>query len=305
MNEKKMKILLAYDGSDCARAALDDIRQAGLPDKAEAIVLAVAENWMPPPSSYAILGSNYAIDTKEHLDELHAELEGVAHQLKTYFPDWAVSTQVLTGSPAREIIEAAEFQDVDLIIIGSHGRNALGRFFLGSVSSKVVTEAHCNVRIARGRISEGEPTPLRLVIGFDASQGAVSAVHAVARRNWPANTEVKILTIEYPLPPTTADHMLSAVAKWVMEERQHIKNSADEARRELESIGLKATTEILEGEAKSVICEEAERWGADCIFAGAKNQSRVDRFMLGSVSAAIAARAHCSVEVIHPPANQS
>ena len=39
----------------------------------------------------------------------------------------------------------------DLIVVGSHGRSALGRFMLGSVSQKVVTEAHCSVRVARGR----------------------------------------------------------------------------------------------------------------------------------------------------------
>ncbi|HYE73751.1 MAG TPA: universal stress protein [Blastocatellia bacterium] len=303
--KKRMKILLAYDGSDCAKAALDDIRNAGLPTEAEAIVLAVAENWMPPPSSYAILGSNYAVDTKEHLKDLHDEIEGVASQLKTYFPNWTVSTQVLTGSPAREIVEAAELQEVDLIIVGSHGRSALGRFILGSVSSKVVTEAHCPVRIARGRVNEEDSPVLRLIIGFDASHSSVAAVYSVASRNWPANTEVKLLTVQYPISPAASDHMLYAVAKWVKEERQRIKDGALEAQRELERAGLKATAEILEGEAKNLICEEAERWGADCIFVGAHNQSKIDRFMLGSVSAAIAARAHCSVEVIHTPSKQN
>ena len=44
--------------------------------------------------------------------------------------------------------------------------------------------------------------------------------------------------------------------------------------------------------------EEAERWGADCIFLGAKGHSRFERLLLGSVSTAVSARAHCSVEVV-------
>jgi len=51
-----MKILIGYDGSDCAEAALDDLTRAGLPSRAEAIVLSVAEVWLPPPpSSYEFL----------------------------------------------------------------------------------------------------------------------------------------------------------------------------------------------------------------------------------------------------------
>ncbi len=42
-----MKILIAYDGSDCAEAALDDLQCAGLPLEAEAQIISVAEVWLP------------------------------------------------------------------------------------------------------------------------------------------------------------------------------------------------------------------------------------------------------------------
>ena len=52
-----MKILIAYDGSECAEAALDDLSQAGLPGTGEVHILSVAEVWLPPPppSSYEII----------------------------------------------------------------------------------------------------------------------------------------------------------------------------------------------------------------------------------------------------------
>jgi len=52
-----MKILIGYDGSECADAALDDLTNAGLPAKAETYILSVAEVWLPPPppSSYEVL----------------------------------------------------------------------------------------------------------------------------------------------------------------------------------------------------------------------------------------------------------
>ena len=44
-----MKLLIAYDGSRCSDAALDDLTHAGLPGKGEAMVISVAEVWLPPP----------------------------------------------------------------------------------------------------------------------------------------------------------------------------------------------------------------------------------------------------------------
>jgi len=68
----------------------------------------------------------------------------------------------------------------------------------------------------------------------------------------------------------------------------------------LRTRGLTVSSVIKEGDPKHVLLDEAERWGADCIFVGARGLSRVERFLLGSVSAAVAARAHCSVEIVRP-----
>jgi nucleotide-binding universal stress UspA family protein len=297
-----MKVLFAYDGSDCAKAALDDARMAGLPTEAEAVVLAVAENWMPPPSSYALVATNFAADVAWHLGELRGEAEGAARQLRSYFPRWDVKAEAVPGSPGRTIVEAAEEWAADLIVVGSHGRTALGRFFLGSVSNKVVTEAHAAVRVARGRLEEDRNRPARLVVGFDGTPGAVAAAAAVARRRWPAGTEVRLLSAQLPIPPLAADHLLTPVADWVREERARVQTTAEAARRELEAAGLAVSTVTRDGDPKTLICNEAERWGADAIFVGALSHGRLDRFLLGSVSAAVAARAHCSVEVVRPPA---
>jgi nucleotide-binding universal stress UspA family protein len=49
-----------------------------------------------------------------------------------------------------------------------------------------------------------------------------------------------------------------------------------------------------------VLVEEAEGWGADCVFVGATGLRGAERLLMGSVSAAVAARAHCSVEIVRP-----
>ena len=64
------------------------------------------------------------------------------------------------------------------------------------------------------------------------------------------------------------------------------------------SAGLNASLMIRRGNPKDEIIEEAEGWGADCIFLGAKGTRGVERLLLGSVSSAVSARARCSVEVV-------
>src|SRR5215470_6231404 len=44
----RMRVIVAYDGSECADAALDDLRRAGLPSGAQIKILSVVENWLPP-----------------------------------------------------------------------------------------------------------------------------------------------------------------------------------------------------------------------------------------------------------------
>ncbi|MCM3905285.1 MAG: universal stress protein, partial [Pyrinomonadaceae bacterium] len=78
--------------------------------------------------------------------------------------------------------------------------------------------------------------------------------------------------------------------------RQIFEPSADKLR----SAGLDAAVMIRRGNATNQLLEEAESWGADCIFLGPKGTRGIDRLLLGSVSSAVSARAHCSVEIVRP-----
>jgi nucleotide-binding universal stress UspA family protein len=69
---------------------------------------------------------------------------------------------------------------------------------------------------------------------------------------------------------------------------------------------LQIETAVIEGDAKLVIIEEAEQWGADLIVVGCHGYGPVKRFLLGSVSLAVAVHAPCSVEIVrHPHRDES
>ena len=311
-----MKILIAYDGSECAEAALDDLQRAGLPCcGVEALVMTVAEVWLPPPPppSYEIIVAAREATSPAHLQKEFAQgspAVEAAHslalkareRLMKNFPGWEVRVEASLGSPAWEVVEKTDEWKPELVVVGSHGRNALGRFVLGSVSQKVLTEARSSVRVARGRVEVAE-SPVRILLGVDGSHGAEAAVRAACARTWTAGSEARVVVVDDPLTPTPIGYLMPPVKRWVEEsnaaERAWVEKIADHAAGELREAGLKVSAVVIEGDPKRVLVAEAEEWGADSIFVGSAGFSnRFERFMLGSVSAAVAARAHCSVEVV-------
>jgi nucleotide-binding universal stress UspA family protein len=310
-----MKLLIAYDGSSCAEAALDDLSHAGLPWRGEALVMSVAEAWLPPlpPSAYEIvdmavtakgpvaLERSYMAGSRV-VEQAAALATKAAARFKAIFPEWEVSHEAVWGSPNWEVFSRAKEWGADLIVVGSHGRNAVGRFFLGSVSQWLLNEARCSVRVARGKIDEPD-FPVRLIVALDGSENAALALKEVAARNWPDKSAARVVVIDQPLEPTVVGEFILPVRQSVDEcngeESEHSRRLADEAAKELRAKGLRALPTVMVGDPKYMLVRIAEEWRADCIFLGATGlTNRMERFLLGSVAAAVAARAHCSVEVV-------
>src|SRR5215813_3969892 len=137
---KTMKILIGYDGSDCAESAIDDLTRAGLPPEAEARILTVAEIWLPPPppSSFEIVEQAREVkvpaDIKRVYSKESATLKQAKHladraadRLRAKFPKWDVTALASSGSAAWELVLQSDQWNPDLIVVGSHGRSALGR----------------------------------------------------------------------------------------------------------------------------------------------------------------------------------
>jgi nucleotide-binding universal stress UspA family protein len=315
-----MRVLIGYDGSECAAAAIEGLAGAGLPERAEAVVLSVADLLVESP--YAGLGTagevpaTYPPEAVEAARRLahqamqeakRAAAQG-ANQVAAVFPGWTVRDESVADSPYWALVRRAEEWPADLVVVGSHGRSTLGRLILGSVSQNVLNHAPCTVRIGRrgaGKEKAGgvsRPGGLRILLAVDGSPDSKAAVRAVAARNWPAGTEVRAVTA---LDPRTSTALIWSGA-WA-EHAEYTPGGPTLARRWVEAAaralredGLAVAPVVLEGDPKWTLAVEAERWGADCIFLGAKGHSRLERFLLGSVSAAVAARAPCSVEVVRP-----
>ena len=316
-----MKILIGYDGSKCADAALDDLTQAGLPASGEVHIMSIAEVWLPPPppSSYEIIEearnatspAELQRDFSRHCAAAKEELvlaERARDRVQALFPNWTVSAGSSCGSAAWELVAKADEWKPDLIVVGSHGRTALGRFMLGSVSQRVLTEARCSVRIARGRVEEPN-SPVRIIAGTDGSEASDEALRAVAARHWPPQSEIKVVMVDDPLAPDFLGKLIPPVGRIIEEDRQEERAWVEKISKQsldiLRQAEIKVTCEVREGDPKRELCKAAEDWNAGCIFVGSAGFSnRLERFVLGSISAAVAARAHCSVEVVRKGTSQ-
>ena len=314
-----LKILIGYDGSECADHALEDLRRAGLPERAEAVVLSVADVFLPPPVTEADDTFPFYIPpgvkrAHEHaaraLGEARVLAEHTAGRVSESFPGWDVRAEASADSPAWALVSKSYEWKPDLVVVGAQGHTNLGgRLILGSVSQRVLYEAPCSVRVARDGERKGVGDPVRLVVGVDGSAGAEAAVEAVAARSWPAGSVVRLVSVLDTFMWVKPNPEEPSVLRWVEADDEKdwewVREVFAPAAEKLRAAGLTATVELRKGNPKKVLVEEAEGWGADCIFIGAKGLRGVERLLMGSVSAAVAARAHCSVEVVRPAEKRS
>lgn len=293
----KMKILIAYDGSECADAALADLERAGLPSKADVHIMSVYAEWMPASANYKMVHTGFTKYVQEWEKDALAMARRARMVLKASFPDWDIYAEAATGSPANLIVRRADELKSDLIVVGSHGRSGFGRLLLGSVSQKVLHAAHSAVRIARGRV-EKPVTPIRLIVGIDGSKGSEAAVSAIVERNWPQGTAVRIVNGFPVIPPIGAEYAAAALAEWITSERARMGEIIERATEKLKATGLIVSITKKDDDARQLLVNEAGAWKADSIFIGARGMGAIERFVLGSVSSFVAAHAHCSVEVV-------
>lgn len=294
------KILIAYDGSPGADAALFDLVRAGLPKRAEARVLNIADVWIPPAARLDDLAgapvSQLAYEkAAEILRTSKKTAIAGARKVHEHFPEWSVSNSAKADSPAWGIVAEARRWNADLVVIGSHGRTPLERFFLGSVSFKVAADAHCSVRIVRPS-SGATPYPGRILAALDGSADSNKVLEELNAREWRPGVKVELVTV--------IDEKLKST--WIGRSDLQIIDTVEEALEDLHKSALAMLTvrnipaefHILEGDPKSTLLRVASEWKVDSIFLGARGLDHGNRLYLGTLASAICSRAHCSVEIV-------
>jgi nucleotide-binding universal stress UspA family protein len=222
--------------------------------------------------------------------------------------------EVIMGFPRKAISEYAKEWHADLIMAGSHGHSAIGRFLLGSVAQGILRTARCSMEIVRSVSGGPAPSshPMKILLATDGSDCSVEAARSIARRPWPDGTVFKVLSVEELLVldgQITASSLSSVYPASLLEElttqaRDHANSAAETAKQVLKSAGMKVLDDHAPpiGEPRAIILDTAKTWGADLIVLGSHGRRGLDHFLMGSVAESVAVHAHCSVEVIRIPA---
>lgn len=137
------KILLATDGSENSRRAADDAAGFARDLSSHVILVYIIQT---PPSQSRMVQANFDVHSL-----LIEDAKSRINDIITIFEqgDLSYTLKVAIGDPAAEIIEIADREKTDLIIIGSRGLGTIKGVFLGSVSQKVTYHAKCPVMIVK------------------------------------------------------------------------------------------------------------------------------------------------------------
>ena len=305
-----MKILIAYDGSKYAEAAIDDLPRAGFPRETDVKIVTVAHPGWPHASHSSSEEGTFGNPWKATMEEANALAEKGRSRIQAEFPGWNVTSETLWGVCGKMLLKTAEVWHPDLFVVGSHGRSAGARLLLGSVAMELVHHAVCPVRVVR-LPAETRTGPVRILLATDGSDYTRTITHHVLRRSWPAGTEARVVAVAQTLVPGPSpmvpslegqtfahDPAYSVIDASDERERLRLGQVTEAVAEQLQKEGLTVSTTVIDGDPKREILAEAERWNADTVFVGARGLGALDRLLLGSVSNTLVTHAHCAVEVV-------
>ncbi len=284
-----MKILISYDGSYHAKAALKDLLKAGLPVEAQAVVISIPKFSLAESSKSERNSRKEGPGcSEEEVEDAAAMAKQASDIIRENFPAWEVRADLAAGSAARVVAKKARQWDPNLIVLGLQDSAEYGRPYFGDVSRRIAIEAKCSVRLARGFNAETDEAP-RVLLCVDGSPYTEAAVYAVASRDWPKGTDVRILTVVNPFDYSIPEFLDKAIER-AKSFHRIIANELDRTPAFISSV-------VENGEPEKVILRIAEEWKPDCIFLAPRKRSRFSRYLLSGVTGTVVSQAKCAVEL--------
>jgi len=279
-----MRTLVAYDGSDSAKRALELAAQVFGPAGSIAIAHVVQ-----PLGEPDFAGSPEVEDPEQ--EELLAEARAAVARTGT-----PAVTLRRRGDPAAELIAAGAELDADLIVVGSRGRGAVASALLGSVSAALAGGAHSPVLVVGPAATFGHGP---IVAGIDGSEFSLDAARialALDRRLERGFRLVHAYTVR-PIPGVSV--VPDARAELAQVDEQKAEELLAGVAREL-GIPEEETQTVRDGSEPSALVVLARDLDAALIVVGSRGLGAVRAAVLGSFSTSVLAEASCPVVVVPP-----
>jgi len=291
-------ILHPTDFSECSKHALAHAVRMARRHHAALHLLNVAPSMGDDPVRTAYsLGAGEDADYEALAEQARARMRQLAEAAGA--DDLNVLVEHRRGiAPGPVINDYANDRDVDLIVMGTHGRRGVGRFVLGSVAEEVVRQAPCSVMTVRAEDADGPPPTVdRVLVPVDLSEFTVPLYRAALDVAATYSARIDLLHVieplPFPVPLVGAITIHDLVPDPTERSTQQLKRLVETVRHP----DVSATPHVTEGHAAQSIIQQADDLESDLIMMASHGLSGIEGFLLGSVTARVARRAHCPVFV--------
>lgn len=314
------KILVPLDGSALAEQAVDPALRlvqwaagsTGSRGAGELIFMRVpmyasSQTPVSPAHEYAWPQERHLPvkgESAEYLRDLREDIKSKAG------PNVSIRTMVVNGDRAGAIVDTAQTEQADLIVMSTYGRTGLSRWVLGSVTSRVLRHAHCPVLVINASTSQSasQSAPMaHILITFDGSllsEKALEVGLALAKANAAQVTLLRVLSNgdfssdEHPLPENIAISNNKL-------QKEPLHHQAESYLQDLVAIhdteGLEINIAVIAGPVASTILDFATNEKVDLIAMTTHGRTGIRRWIYGSVTENVLYGTSCAMLIIRPP----
>lgn len=288
------RILFPTDFSESSNQALEHAlflaREHDAPiDVLHVIQLAPGYSEMGVPT----LAANHKDEAKQQLLELLEAIEHDDVELRPVLEEGAGIGQT--------ILEYASEHNVDLIVLGTHGRQGVRRFFLGSEAEEVLRGADQPVFAVRKQESAFPKTSVhRVLVPVDlSSRSAAALAHA---QEIAATYDAQLDVVHVVDPDLRAasvyEELVDRPVETVSQIEPAVQKTLNTMARSAQKAGIDVHTHIGHGDPASYIAEFAETHAMDLIVLSSHGRSGVERFLVGSVAEKVMRTAPCPIFIV-------
>lgn len=293
---KCQRILVPLDGSPLAERSLPaavNLAQAfSQKTLCELHLLRVV-----PPLMMALEPTLYTETIHLGEEEAQAYLAAVAADLsKDNVPVfWAAKT----GAVAETIIGYAQENEIQFLVISSHGRSGLSRWVYGSITEKVLRQACCATLVIREQVEQVHGVFQKILVCLDGSEMAEQVLEPALIMAQCTQAELILLQVVQPAnllfdldTPDQAQESITALA------RGDAEAYLQALLKQLPDIGSPISTRIIVGPPADAIIDEAAALGVDLIAMSSHGRSGLSRWVYGSVTEKVLRGAKCATLII-------
>jgi nucleotide-binding universal stress UspA family protein len=288
-----MKILLPTDGSASANASIELLKNRNFTDELVINVVSVFAAKLHNPFEHQL--------TEEKAD---AALKLFLAQLDNTFKSSKITGELVAGNPCEKLLGIIRSIKPDMVLIGNNSRSPGIHPMLGKVAQEILQKCESSITVIKTDQFGQYKKEKKCLICIDSSTTSTDSWLFRKSEFWPIDCDFLILNVvQPPLEPASENPQIDA--KLFIDRLEKLNtNMLQTIEYQKAFLRGRFPNSSVEGQitesinVAETILEIAKSWQSDLILINPHQHSRIDKFLVGSISEEVAKRAYCSVEFV-------